>query len=79
MGNILGSNIANIFLIFGALGVVYPMEGFGKIVSIDLPVLWLFVGYLFFLRNKKEFSRGSGFLILGSFLAYLAYLGILTK
>ncbi|MCM1332209.1 MAG: calcium/sodium antiporter [Bacteroides sp.] len=76
LGNVIGSNIFNIFLVLGASATIRPLS-FGSIGNFDLLTLmgasvlfWLF-GWII---KSRTITRIEGALM---FVVYLAYLGVL--
>ncbi|MDE7236960.1 MAG: calcium/sodium antiporter [Paramuribaculum sp.] len=76
VGNVIGSNIFNVFLVLGSAATIHPLP-FGGITIIDLLVLtlasmtfWLF-GWLF---GHRTITRPEGALLLAAYIAYLTYL-----
>lgn len=76
LGNVIGSNIFNIFLVLGATATVRPL-GFGNIGNLDLLVLtgacmlfWLF-GWFFKVRT---ITRIEGALLALCYVGYILYL-----
>ena len=76
VGNVIGSNIFNVFLVLGCSATIRPLP-FGGITIIDLLVLtiasltfWLF-GWLF---GHRTITRPEGALLLAAYIAYLTYL-----
>jgi cation:H+ antiporter len=85
LGNILGSNIANLFLILGITGIIYPLMVQSSTTWKEIPlsllavvVLFLF-GNNFFMRENPVVSRLDGFLLLGMFSMFLYYVFRLAK
>lgn len=74
IGNVIGSNIFNIFWILGASSLVIPLP-LGSISMLDLSVL-LGSGLLlwFFAHTKYKVSRAEGALMTLIYIAYIAYL-----
>ncbi|MCH5346114.1 MAG: calcium/sodium antiporter [Muribaculaceae bacterium] len=76
LGNVIGSNIFNIFLVLGCAGVVNPLP-FGNIGLLDLGVMTgaCFLFWLFgrFFRNKT-ITRPEGVFLFLCYLAYISYL-----
>ena len=81
MGNIIGSNIANILLILGISSIIYPI-GVGKSTTwIEIPLSLLSVVILLFLANDSFFGEGpvsaitflDGVVLLAFFLVFLTY------
>lgn len=76
VGNIIGSNIFNIFFILGISSVVRPI-GFDTIFNNDLYLLFGGTVFLFiamFLSGKKKLDRWEAGVLLLVFILYTAYL-----
>ncbi|WP_456433823.1 calcium/sodium antiporter [Thermosulfuriphilus sp.] len=80
IGNILGSNIANILLILGTSAVVYPLTIHLGTVWKEIPFSLLAVVVLFFMANDRLFddlpsmiSRSDGLVLLSFFAIFLFY------
>lgn len=76
LGNVIGSNIFNIFLVLGATSTITPLS-FGGIGLTDLVVLtvasllfWLF-GWFY---KRRTITRAEGALMLACYVAYIIYL-----
>ena len=85
IGNVVGSNVFNVLGVIGVVGVIHPFGGpadpetEAKIiqnVSQDFPVVMAFslAAILIPLLGGAKAGRFKGFLLLGSWLAYTAYL-----
>ena len=72
IGNILGSNIANIGLILGITALIAPLAIQLRLVRREVPIL-LGVTGLFILFAAGGFLRLEGFVLLGLTVAYLVY------
>ncbi|MTI21928.1 calcium/sodium antiporter [Fulvivirga sp. RKSG066] len=80
-GNIIGSNIFNLFLILGVAGTIYPLAVQKKTVLRELPFLLFVTLILFYLVNDSLFhneplnksSSIDGFILLGLFMVFLIY------
>ncbi|ACD23192.1 calcium/sodium antiporter [Clostridium botulinum] len=80
LGNVLGSNIFNILLILGLSSLISPinvsqvlMTDFIYLIVINL----LLIGLVFFNKSKeKKLTRIEGFLLVGLYLSYMAYIVI---
>jgi cation:H+ antiporter len=74
VGNIVGSNIFNIFLILGAVGLIRPIQGSVRALATELVFLGAvtILGVLF-LRGTRKIHRAEGALLL---VAYAAFLGL---
>ena len=81
LGNIIGSNIANLLLILGVSGVISQIKFDAKTVRSELPVSFFAVLVLFFTVNdgfifgsaENILSRPEGFILLLFFSAFLVY------
>jgi cation:H+ antiporter len=77
VGNVIGSSIANILLVLGVLGVAVPngTEVAPSVVRFDLPVMiaTAVVCLPVFLTGFR-IERWEGFLLVGYYVAYAAYL-----
>jgi cation:H+ antiporter len=74
IGNAIGSNVFNIFLILGLTAVVCPMRIMG-ITIIDLMMMLVSIGILWLFAYTKYFvSRREGVLLVLGFFAYMAWL-----
>ncbi len=76
IGNVIGSNIFNIFFVLGLTSSITPL-GFGSIGMADLSVLtvasilfWLF-GRVY---RKRTITRAEGILMLSFYIAYIVWL-----
>lgn len=76
LGNVIGSNIFNIFLVLGAAAVVRPLP-FGQVSDVDLLVLaassvlfWLFGWFI----HRRTFTRIEGAFMAAGYVAYIVYL-----
>ncbi len=76
LGNVIGSNIFNIFMVLGASAVIRPLP-FGTIGNIDLltltasSLLFWFCGWLI---GERTITRGEGAIMTACYIAYVAYL-----
>lgn len=74
IGNAIGSNVFNIFLILGLTAVVCPMRIMG-ITIIDLMMMLVSIGILWLFAYTKYFvSRREGVLLVLGFFAYMSWL-----
>jgi cation:H+ antiporter len=74
IGNVLGSNVANIGLILGISAIILPLMAERAIVRRDLPVMIAAAAVFPMLGLDGVISRLDGGLLLFLFCAYLAYL-----
>ena len=74
IGNAIGSNVFNIFLVLGVTAVICPMRIMG-ITIIDLMMMLVSIGILWIFAYTKYFvSRREGVLMVLGFLAYMCWL-----
>jgi cation:H+ antiporter len=85
LGNVLGSNIANLFLILGITGIIYPLVVQSSTTWKEIPLSLLAVVLLFFLANNfflwqnPVISRLDGLLLLLMFGLFMVYVYRLSK
>jgi len=87
IGNIFGSNIANVLLILGLTAVIYPIPIRKNTIRTDIPfvlVATLLVGFLanahiFVQKPSLIISRGDGFILLLFFCVFLSYVFQMSK
>jgi cation:H+ antiporter len=76
IGNVVGSNIFNIFLILGVTGMVNPIP-YNTALNFDLYVLFgstvLLMVFMFTL-NTRKLDRWEAFIMLAAYLTYTIYL-----
>jgi cation:H+ antiporter len=72
LGNVIGSNIANIGLVLGVTAVITPLAIDRDFFSFNWPVMVvLSVALFFLLRSGLVLNRGEGILLFGLLLVYL--------
>lgn len=77
LGNVIGSNIANIGLVLGITAIISPLTIDREFYKLNWPVMTILsVGLYFLLRSGGELSRSEGF---GLFLTLFVYLWILIR
>lgn len=73
VGNVMGSNIANILLVLGICGLARPLDVSEFSVVYTIPILLFFtLGLLYVVRSRWRVTRTQGGLVLGSYVAFLA-------
>ena len=76
IGNVVGSNIFNIFFILGITGMVHPI-GYNPIMNMDLFILMgstiLLIVFMFTL-NTRKLDRWEAAIMLVLYVAYTMYL-----
>ena len=73
IGNILGSNIANIALILGCSALVRPVQVSKEVLSRDYPIMVLATLLMVLLAYDGEVSRLDGAVMVGGMLTYMGY------
>ena len=79
IGNIVGSNILNVLIILGLSAVVYPLTVEKSTLQIDIPVTIVATVLLFVLGLDGNITRIDGIIMLGIFVAYIAFLIVSAK
>jgi cation:H+ antiporter len=83
IGNVLGSNIANMGLILGVSAAIYPIRVASEVIVREIPFLFLTSLALWFLADDRRFqpgaegdalTRGDGLVLLLLFAIFLYYL-----
>ena len=80
IGNVIGSNIANIGLVLGIITIIYPITLKQRFYTSDFPILMLstFLFYLLLITGNK-ISRGEGIVLLVLIFLILIYLFLYQK
>lgn len=80
IGNVIGSNIANIGLVLGIITIIYPITLQQRFYTSDFPILMLstFLFYLLLITGNK-ISRGEGIILLVLITLILIYLFLYQK
>ncbi len=73
IGNVVGSNVANIFLVLAIAAIISPIIVNPKALARDGTFMLAVTGLLCALLWFDHFNRLSGFLLLSLLIAYLAY------
>ena len=75
LGNVIGSNIANIGLVLGITAIISPLLIDRDFYRFNWPVMMIFSFVLyFFLSSGRLLSRTEGLLLLGGIILYLVLL-----
>ena len=82
IGNVVGSNIFNLLAVVGTTGVITPTSIYPDVMNRDVVVM---IGITIIMiimvtpwRNSHILGRFSGLILLCGYLAYLAYISIMT-
>lgn len=73
MGNVIGSNIANIGLILGLSSIVQPLKIDMKLIYREMPIMVGISGLLYFMGWDGVISRIEGVVLFAGILAYTCY------
>jgi cation:H+ antiporter len=74
IGNIVGSNLANILLVLGLASIIRPIPARRRIFYIELPVLFLITGLFVGFCHNGILSGLEGGIMLTCFLGYMGYI-----
>lgn len=74
IGNIVGSNIANIGLILGISALVAPLAVHMRMLRIEVPIMLAASALLWLLALDGQIARWEGLVMLGGFIAFLVFL-----
>ena len=73
LGNVMGSNMANIGLILGVSAMVRPLAVSGRVVQREVPIMLLITGLLYPVLMDFRVSRLDGLMLLGLLVVYLTF------
>jgi len=73
IGNVMGSNLANMGLILGLTAIVRPLEVAARVVWREVPLMLLVTAAVYPLAVDHELGRGDGVLLLLALVAYLVF------
>ena len=73
VGNVVGSNIANVLLVLGLAGLILPLAVRIPVVRRDVPVLIVFSIMLLVLSLGGSVSRTDGLILAGGLAGYVAW------
>lgn len=79
IGNVVGSNIANIGLILGATGLIAPIKVQAVLIRREIPIMILFTIFATILTLDGVISRVDGLLLLFSFVGFNTMFYFLAK
>ncbi|MBC6366504.1 calcium/sodium antiporter [Algoriphagus sp. AK58] len=74
IGNVVGSNIANIGLVLGLSGIFYPILIRREHIRFDFLVMLLVTFLFYFISLDLKIAFWEGFLLFGGFIVFNAYL-----
>jgi cation:H+ antiporter len=70
VGNVVGSNIANVLLILGLSALIAPLVVARQLIRLDVPVMVIISGLVFFLAMDGRVARWEGLLLVGLGVLY---------
>lgn len=73
LGNVLGSNIANILLVLGATAIVFQIEGSARALLKDLAMMLLATAIMVYGMYAGQFSFGLGLFMFAVLAAFVTY------
>lgn len=73
LGNIIGSNIANILLILGITSLIAPINITRRVIRVDVPIVIAVSGLLFFLALDGQLTTTDGGILLLGLVAYSVF------
>ena len=80
IGNVLGSNIANIGLVLGIITIIYPISLKQRFYNTDFPLLIFSTGlFYYFIYTGNQISRIEGLVMVISIILILIYLFFFQK
>lgn len=82
LGNVIGSNISNLFLILGVCSIIRPLKFKKETILIENPFVIMITGLLFYLclnRGNNQISRLEGGLLLLLCIIFILYNAIMAK
>ena len=79
MGNIIGSNIANVLLILGLVALVAPLVVHRQLVWLDVPIMIAASALCFGMAFDGRIARWEGAVLLVGAIAYVVFLIILAR
>lgn len=75
VGNIIGSNIANIFLIIGIASIISPLTVIKSTILVSAPFMIIMtLLFLFFIRSRWQLERIKAIIFLLLYAAFLSYI-----
>ncbi len=79
IGNVIGSNIANLALVLGITAIILPIPVSRNTLRVDWPVMVGATFLLWFMMRDLILSTWEGVILVLSLIVYLAYLFIQSK
>lgn len=74
LGNVVGSNVANIGLVLGVAALVRPLTARMRMLAVEIPLVIAATLLLWFLCRDNALTRGDGLVLLAGFAALCVYM-----
>ncbi len=74
LGNVVGSNVANIGLVLGLAALVRPLAAQMRFLKVEIPLVIAASVLLWFLCGDNRLGRGDGLVLLGGFAGLSVYM-----
>jgi len=74
VGNVVGSNIFNVFFIFGLSALIVPLVASQQLVRLDVPLMIALSVFVLILSLDEKIGRADGLLLVGGLVIYLWFL-----
>jgi cation:H+ antiporter len=74
LGNVVGSNIANVGLILGLSGIIYPLLIHGQMVRREIPIMIAVSVIVFLFALDRQIDQFEGFLLVMGYVAFTVLL-----
>jgi cation:H+ antiporter len=71
VGNIIGSNIFNIYFVLGVSALISPLAVSSKVAMFDIPFVFALSLILLFIVSDRRMSRQTGFSLILTYIAFL--------
>jgi cation:H+ antiporter len=72
LGNVIGSNVANVALVLGAAALLYPMNVNLRLLRWEIPVLIVATAVVLLFGIDGEFAQWEGFIMFATLLGFVA-------
>ncbi len=76
VGNVIGSNIANIALVLGATVLILPIPIDRQTKFVDFPVMLIAMAMFYYVAQDGEIVFTEGLILFLALIAYLSYMGV---
>jgi cation:H+ antiporter len=74
IGNVIGSNIANVFLVFGLASVIIPIPLSEISILYTIPIMaFITLLFVYLIKSRHKITKWSGILLLLIYIAFIAY------